>query len=142
MLVIGATTISIWFFIGRTLQQLDPSQAIPQRVKSALDTLAEGLLVIDRSGVIVLANSAFSIWLGRDSEDLIGQDAAGLPWTLEGRAPTALELPGLTAIDAESIQEGFVLDLTTSDGKTRSLVVNASPVLGVDGLLRRCTNDL
>src|SRR3954453_15072876 len=33
---------AFYFYLGRALRQLDPSQAIPARVRRALDTLAEG----------------------------------------------------------------------------------------------------
>ena len=42
------------------LKALDPSSAVPGRVRSALDTIAESLLVIDRHGDLVLANAAFA----------------------------------------------------------------------------------
>lgn len=53
------------FYLGRMLKHLDPSQAIPSRVRSALDTMAEGLLVVDKKQQVVLANSAFGEMLHR-----------------------------------------------------------------------------
>src|SRR3712207_7341283 len=60
------------FRSARVLSQLDPSRAIPGRVRAALDTLAEGLLVIDKRQNIVLANEAIAKLLGRLPQDLIG----------------------------------------------------------------------
>ena len=37
--------IAFYFYLGKALRHLDPSKAIPGRVRSALDTMAEGLLV-------------------------------------------------------------------------------------------------
>ena len=48
-----------YLYLGKMLKQLDPSQAIPDRVRTALDTMAEGLLVMDAKQNIVLANLAF-----------------------------------------------------------------------------------
>ena len=51
---------AFYLYLGRMLKHLDPSKAIPDRVRSALDTMAEGLLVLDGKQNIVLANKAFS----------------------------------------------------------------------------------
>ena len=56
--------VAFYFYLGRVLRQLDPSRAVP-RVRAALDTLAEGLLVIDLKGYIVLANQAFAAVVGK-----------------------------------------------------------------------------
>ena len=39
--------IAFYFYLGRVLRQLDPSRAVPARVRAAFDTMAEGLLVMD-----------------------------------------------------------------------------------------------
>ncbi len=61
------------FYLGRMLTQLSPSKTVPRRVRSALDNLTEGLLVLDRSGRIVLANKVFGQATGADTEALVGQ---------------------------------------------------------------------
>ena len=48
-------------YLRRMLRELDPSRAVPQRVRAAYDTLTEGLIVLDRSGAIVLANKSTSL---------------------------------------------------------------------------------
>jgi PAS domain-containing protein len=73
--------LSFYFYLGRVLRQLDPSRAIPGRVRAALDTLAEGLLVVDPGGYIVLANQAFSRVVGQNAEALIGKQASSFAWT-------------------------------------------------------------
>ena len=62
------------------LHHLDPSRAIPGRVRAALDTLTEGLLVIDRKQNIVLANESFSKLVGKTPDNLLGQQASKLAW--------------------------------------------------------------
>ena len=61
------------------LKQLDPSQAIPDRVRSALDTMAEGLLVIDAKQNVVLANQAFATLANEPAESLVGRQMARFP---------------------------------------------------------------
>ena len=52
--------VGFYLYLGKMLKQLDPSQAVPERVRSALDTMAEGLLVLDNKEQIMLANRAFA----------------------------------------------------------------------------------
>ena len=69
-----------YFYLGKVLRQLDPSQAIPGRVRAALDTMAEGLLILDRKEQIVLANAAFSAMIDKSANSLLGYRAGELPW--------------------------------------------------------------
>jgi PAS domain-containing protein len=70
--VVICSFFAFYFYLGRVLRQLDPKNAVPARVRAALDTLAEGLLVIDPKGYIVLANQAFAGVVGKPSETLTG----------------------------------------------------------------------
>ena len=70
----------IFFFLGYALKQADPSKAVPRRVRDALNTLAEGLILTDKKGRVLLANEAFSVWTGKSSDKLFGQDAAKFNW--------------------------------------------------------------
>ncbi|MEQ1846925.1 MAG: hypothetical protein ABL983_15270, partial [Nitrospira sp.] len=56
--------VSYLLFIKRTLRHLDPSAVIPSRVKHALDVLAQGVVMLDGHGSIVLANTAFAKGVG------------------------------------------------------------------------------
>ena len=56
--------LSTLLYLRRALKNLDPSKVVPGRVRSALDTLAEGLLVLDRGGRVMLANQAFADIVG------------------------------------------------------------------------------
>ena len=40
--IAGICSLAWYWFLGRVLEQLSPSKAVPGRVRSALDTLAEG----------------------------------------------------------------------------------------------------
>lgn len=58
----------------------EKSGAVPSRVRSALDTLSDGLLVLDKDDKIVFSNAAFEDATGHKEEDIIGQDVAELGW--------------------------------------------------------------
>jgi PAS domain S-box-containing protein len=129
--VMMASMVAFYFYLGRVLRQLDPSRAIPGRVRAALDTLAEGLLVVDPKGYIVLANQAFSRVVGQPAEVLIGKQASAFAWTdADGTRLAAKDCPWTTTLhDGSALRNGFVR-LEDSTGKTRSFLVNCSAVQG------------
>lgn len=70
---LGSSTFILYMiYLGAMLKQLNSSKAVPQRVRSALDNLTEGLLVLDRSGKIVLANQVFGQCTETDTAAVVG----------------------------------------------------------------------
>ena len=126
--------IVFYIYIDRMLKHLDPSRAIPPRVRSALDTMAEGLLVVDLEQHIVLANSAFAAIAGKDPDDLIGFKASDFAWeSSEGLSLANTALPWMQAVQQGKPQRNAMIHLKTSELKRCSFIVNCSPVLGSDG---------
>ncbi|MCA9064030.1 MAG: diguanylate cyclase [Planctomycetaceae bacterium] len=95
-----------YFYLRRVLQHLNPSRVIPPRVREALDALAEGLLVVDNTRRIVLANCAFATHVGRTFESLIGGKVSSLGFVLvETENQTSGKLPWeQTLSDAVSLR--------------------------------------
>ena len=121
-------------YLSRVLRQLDPSKAVPARVRSALDSLAEGLLVIDQKRNIVLANEAFVRLVGKTNEQLTGTLASSVAWLDRvGVALAIADQPWELALERGQVQLGSVLSLHGSDGRRQIFVVNCSPVLGSAG---------
>jgi PAS domain S-box-containing protein len=131
------------FYLGKMLKQLDPSQAIPDRVRSALDTMAEGLLVLDIKKNIVLANEAFSELVGEVPEKLLGVNIAHFPWDNTDNLQSASEslmssdkadgYPWTRAIKSSTVQMNHMLRLQLKDKSNHTFMVNCSPVLGPNG---------
>ncbi len=136
LLVASASFVTFYYYLGRVLKQLDPSNAIPKRVRAALDTLAEGLLVTDKRGRIVLANEAFAKWTGKDPDKMIGQDAGKLAWQAKDGEASAGPFPWTRAIEEAVAQPQIYLKLVDKDNRMLTLVANSSPVLGQDGKYR------
>ena len=120
-------------YLHRVLRHLDPSQAIPGRVRSALDSLTEGLLVIDQKQAVVLANEAFVKLLGRSNEQLMGTDVGAIAWLDDTGQPLLSGQPWTLALEQGVVQRDRQLRLRDSAGAERSFVVNCSPVLGTAG---------
>ena len=158
VLFLGLTcALAFRAYLTRMLRHLDPSTTIPNRVRTAFDTLAEGLMVVDPDGRLVLANRALAEVTGLEAESLIGRSAAELPWLRglrEGRQETAsgadsgwiddpdaqrerereaLVLPWMLALKDGRLHSGHVMYLTDAQGKRRTFMVNCSPIPGGSG---------
>ena len=123
-------------YLGRMLRHLDPSKVVPQRVRSALNTLAEGLLLMDTDERIVLANEAFSSIVGQSPKELQGRRASHLPWSTDESEEFSGTYPWLQAIHDKSPQKGVMLNFDYKDATRRTFLINATPVFEDSGDLR------
>jgi PAS domain S-box-containing protein len=129
-----ASLIAFRFYLGRMLRHLDPSKAVPARVRSALDTMAEGLLVVDLKGFIVLANRAFGDVVGQDPDQLVGRQTSDFAWTDSAGQPVrADDFPWVRALAEGTPERDALVGLRDGQGRPRSFMVNCSPVLGDSG---------
>ena len=138
-LILFTTSVSFcifYLYLRRMLRQVDPSQAVPGRVRSALDTLTEGLLVIDRQGRIVLANQAFSTLVGETPGALLGRRASEFRWLDVDESPYTDRMPWNQVLDTHDTQTNVIMKLRHSAFGIRTFGVNCSPVLGHDGKYR------
>jgi PAS domain S-box-containing protein len=119
-----------YLYLGRMLQYLDPSSAVPAHVRSALDTLAEGLLVIDHKQQIVLANHAFASLLGTRTDAILGRHVSKLGWIRRDDSDGAGALPWERALADRSVQQNVMMSLRDAKSVLRTFIVNCSPVLG------------
>ena len=127
--VIAFVAISGFFafcmFLKRTLRELDPDAVIPERVKKALDTLAEGLLIIGRDGEIVFSNEEFAKTTGIASEELAGQNCKNLKWQLE----EGENLPWQDLLHGGDISPKATVRLNTGYEQISTFTVNATPII-------------
>jgi len=116
------------FFMRKVLQYLDPSSAIPERVKAALDALAEGVVVLDGKERIVMANAAFAEKVGRSADSLMGQKASSLEWSLPNSSKPPEDYPWLKAMRENKHSTGTALTFKTKDKGVLTFMVNGAPV--------------
>ncbi len=122
--------VAFYFYLGRMLKHLDPSKAVPARVRSALDTMAEGLLVLDGRGQVALANSAFASMLDKPPDKLLGLAAASLPWAgTDGQPMATAELPWMRALESGLAQKNAIVRLQLGPERRHTFMTNCSPVL-------------
>jgi PAS domain S-box-containing protein len=124
------------FYLRTVFHRVDLAQTkvVPQRVRTTLNTLAEGVLVLDRNGVIALANESFARSVGTTADELRGKKVSDLPWHTGTVELKAEDHPWVRVLKNAAPQMGQVLGLRTGDGKTMS--VNATPIFGDDGSCR------
>jgi len=129
--------VLFFFYLRRMLRELDPSRAVPQRVRAAYDTLTEGLVVVDRQGAIVLANKSTSLMLGVPEQRLIGRSPSEFGWSLaDGGAVASAALPWQLALVSRQAQRDVHLNVSSRDGARYSLRANCSPILDDRGGLQ------
>ena len=58
VLAIGGFALC-YAYLRRAMHYLNPSASVPDRVRKAFDSLAEGLVIVDQQARIVLANRMF-----------------------------------------------------------------------------------
>lgn len=131
MLFMGiGSFVVFYFYLGRMLKHLDPSRAIPPRVRSALDTLAEGLMVIDLNEQIVLANGAFAEIVGVPFEELLGKKAHEFAWASASGAAMPLEsLPWSRCVNTGQPLRNNEVHLKDQAGCQRTFIANCTPVM-------------
>jgi len=134
LFMFGSCLGAFYMYLGRMLRHLDVSHAVPARVRSALDTLAEGLLVIDKKQNIVLANQAFATLTGATPETLSARQVSELGWFGPDGSPLPKEKsPWAAALREGTLQRNSTLHFTDHAGKLRTFSANCSPVMGPDG---------
>jgi PAS domain S-box-containing protein len=124
-------------YLGRMLREMDPSRAVPQRVRAAYDTLTEGLIVVDRGGTVVLANRSTSDMLGIEEALLVGHSPSEFGWAdADGRVLASDELPWEKARADLQLRRDVHLQVTSRLGTRYSLRANCSPIVDDAGALQ------
>ena len=127
-----------FFFLKRALQELDPSAVIPERVRLALDTLSEGLIIVDQHNNIVFSNHAFADRVGVTPHDLVGRQSESLPWEVDHEIGEPDELPWNNILRGDDTIPGDLVTIKLSSGldKVYKFTVNASPITSPEGEVR------
>ena len=134
----AATCLAFVLYLGATLRHLDPSKTVPNRVRNALDTLVEGLMIMDDQGRIIFANSAFENIIGANTQELIGKHATEFGW-LDESGRELESLPWVKVGTGESTEESCVAKfIRTVDGSECEFIfkVQCTPIGGAEGANR------
>ena len=122
-------------FVIRMMNSFEVTQVVPDRVRQALDTLSEGLLVMDENERIVLANKSFSSTVEMSQENLLGKRAGSLPWVCS-RSATVQDYPWIRAIRQSQPQTEQLMRYQMPDGTFRFFSINSSPIESTESKLQ------
>ena len=123
-------------YLRRMLQHLDPSGAVPERVRGAFDALTEGVLIVDTKEHVLLANCSF-LALSPESmrSGLIGRKASGLTWLQPTEADAT---PWMTTMRTRQAVQGRPFRIAGDHTAAAKVVLNCSPLLDEQKQVRGC----
>ncbi|MEM7474639.1 MAG: diguanylate cyclase [Planctomycetota bacterium] len=130
--LVPAICLVAWLHLSRILKYLDPSKAIPPRVRQTLDSFAEGVALLDGDEQIVLVNDAFADLFNTKPDQLIGLSMQSLPWKTYEEVSEELLPWQITAQTYQSVH-GQTLRLEIERATSKIFTVNASPILDDNG---------
>ena len=125
--------IAYQLYLKKVLRHLDPSSVVPDRVRAALDTLSESIVITDAQERIVLANEAFGQITGQSTSSLLGRKLSLLPWFKRRSEQKPSDLPWIKVLREGIAKKGMSLVLETESGEVHSSIVNTTPIAGSDG---------
>lgn len=129
-----------YFYLRRALHYLDPSQAVPQRVRKAFDTLTEAVVILDNKGRIMLANEEFTRMNAGGPQRIEGAAISDMQWLIDGltRYAVPVRFPWEVVLRSNQTIQGMELTVNLPDGATRELRMNCSAVNDGGGTARGC----
>ncbi len=127
-----------YLYLRRVLRSLDPSAAIPDRVRSAFDALSEGVLVVDRNGIVLLANRAFRQLHPRADTEMTGKRIKDIDWLASAAGEDSNKYPWVRAMDRGERITGEFLQILSASGEKVKISINCSPIQDGRDRVRGC----
>ena len=124
------------YFLKRVLKQLDPTSVVPPRVRAALDTMAEGVVLLDNKANIVLTNQVFNKIIGKSQTEISGRKIDDLGWEIPQGNQHKREFPWIVTLHTKERQASVPLRIRNDDGQRRTFMVNSSPIVDNNGRSR------
>ncbi len=134
ILIFGS--LFFYLYLRRVLQHLDPSKVIPGRVSSALDTLTEGVMIMDLNGRLMLVNDAFKRLHPEAAGQVIGEKVEKIRWLQAEDEQPWEKILGKQAIQSRRTFEYRIPREDRED--ICKVIINASAVTDDEGRLRGC----
>ena len=136
--VVGIGSFVLFYaYLRRAMQYLDPSTAVPDRVRKAFDVLADGVMVLDAKGRIVLVNQALRRLHPSAAADMSGSEPSQLEWLQPSLAEQAGG-PWDRALKEAAPVAGEALAIVQPDGSTVETIVGCAPILDGQSRQRGC----
>ena len=117
------------FIISRSHQRIDLAAIAPTLLKSTLDALTEGVVLIDKNDRIIIANAAFAEIAGTTAPELKGVFLSSLPWQHDDGSV----LPWSVASEQATRLTGQQLQLPGTNGANRLFAIDCMPAMDTRG---------
>ncbi|GAA5511072.1 ATP-binding protein [Novipirellula caenicola] len=127
IVLIPACLLQFSFFLRKTLENLDPSGAVPTHVEKALDTFTVGLFLLNSRDRVLFANQRLATLLGCTSDELVGKRTNELQWILP--SDSSQTLPWNDAKESNDSVNDRILHFER-DGRMLTFSVNCTPITG------------
>ena len=138
LLLLTVGFMLFYLYLRRILQRLDPSAAIPDRVRTAFDALSEGVLIIDKQGHVLLANSVFRQMHPAANIELTGKRIKDLPWLIKAVGEDPEQHPWNRAMRDAAGVTGETVKIEQDGSEPLKSVINCAPVQDDKGAVRGC----
>jgi len=126
------------FYLKRIFIYLDPSSVIPDRVSAAFDSFSEGVLMVDKTGRIMLANKTLRLWVEEENNLLFGKSSQNLPWLKAALREEPKNYPWIKAMETQDAINGWQIEFQKITGEQIKAVINCSPILDSAKNVRGC----
>jgi diguanylate cyclase (GGDEF)-like protein len=138
LFVAFGTFTGFLFILRKALKVLDPKSVVPDRVRTAFNTLSEGVMIIDDKEQIIMANNAFAEKVNKNADDLLGVNASSLKWKYINKEQRNADskMPWASTIKKSVKNINVALKLSTREFGVRSLSANCAPILDDAGKTR------
>lgn len=121
-LAIAFNLLVFALILRRSLSVLDTTKVVPTRVRNTLNTIPDGVVIVDKEGRVIVANEAFQNSTGILAQELVGSDLSKIPFT-----PMDSDLPWTDPEKASKTMHGVKAVLTHPSGD-RFFTVGCSPI--------------
>lgn len=140
VLILGVGSfVAFILYLRRVLVNLDPSTVIPDRVHNAFDAFSSGVMIVDKSRRIMLANAMLRPWIGTTStKKLQVQIVDMLPWFKKALSAKPSEHPWVRAMATAATTDGEHIAFRQDSGATIEVIANCAPIMDAGGKLRGC----
>lgn len=135
--IIGAIGLYT-FYLRRIFIYLDPSSVIPDRVSAAFDSFSEGVMMVDKTGRIMLANKTLRLWVEEENNQLFGKSSQNLPWLRAALREDPKNYPWIKAMESHDAINGWQIEFEKQSGESIKAVINCSPILDSAKNVRGC----
>lgn len=130
--------ILYYLYLRRVLNHLDPTRVIPSRVNAALDTLTEGVMILDNHENVMLVNEAFNNLHPLAKDIKLGAKAGSQEWLVDSFRLINKVLPWQPVLTEARPVHMPNIKLEGMNEDNRFVTVSAAPILDTEKKVRGC----